>query len=112
MQLLLDECTPKRLKNDFPGHRIQTVTEVGLNGLKNGQLLRAAVEGGFDVLITVDQRLRFQQNLSQFNLAVIILGAKPCRYPQLKLIVPKVVKTLKTIRPGDCVVVHRLSKVI
>ena len=64
---------------------------------------------GFDVLISVDQRLRFQQNLSQFNLAVIILVAKPCRYPQLKLLVPKVLKALETIQPGDCVVVQRLS---
>src|SRR5690242_3902121 len=109
MQLLFDECTPKRLTNDFPGHHIQTVTDAGLNGLKNGQLLRAAVEMGTDVLITVDQRLRFQQNLSQFNLAIIILVANPCRYPQLKLLVPKVLKTLETIRPGDCVVVQRLS---
>lgn len=99
MRLLFDECTPKRLTNDFPG----------LNGLKNGQLLRAAVELEIDVLLTVDQRLRFQQNLSQFNLAVIILVAKPCRYPQLKLLVPKVLRTLETIRPGDCVVVQRLS---
>jgi hypothetical protein len=67
MQLLFDECTPKRLTNYFPGHHIQTVTEAGLNGSKNGQLLRAAVEMGFDVLVTVDQRLRFQQNLSQFT---------------------------------------------
>ena len=109
MRLLLDECTPTRLTNYFPGHHIQTVTEVGLNGLKNGQLLRAAVEMGFDVLISVDQRLRFQQNLSQFNLAVIILVARPCRYPQLKILVPKVLKALETIRPGDCVVVQRLS---
>ena len=101
MRLLFDECTPKRLTHDFPGHHVQTVTDVGLNGLKNGQLLRAAVEMGIDVLLTVDQRLRFQQNLSQFNLAVIILVAKPCRYPQLKLLVPKVLKTLETIRPGQ-----------
>jgi hypothetical protein len=86
MRLLFDECTPKRLTKDFPGHHIQTVTDA-----------------------SVDQGLRFQQNLSQFNLAVIILLAKPCRYPQLKILVPKVLKALKTIRPGDCVVVQRLS---
>jgi predicted nuclease of predicted toxin-antitoxin system len=44
MKLLLDECAPKRLKNDFPGHEIQTVDDVGLRGLKNGELLRAAAE--------------------------------------------------------------------
>ena len=56
MKLLLDECAPKRLRNDFPGHEIRTVEEVGLKGLKNGELLRAAAEQ-FDVLITVDRRM-------------------------------------------------------
>ena len=72
MKLLLDECTPTRLRNDFPGHEIRTVAEVGLKGLQNGELLRAAAEQ-FDVLITVDRRMQFQQNLSQFNLARIPL---------------------------------------
>jgi Domain of unknown function (DUF5615) len=106
MKLLLDECTPRRLRNDFPGHQIQTVPEAGLNGFKNGRLLRTAVEQGFEVLITVDQRLRFQQNLSKFQLAVIILVATPCRYPQLKPLAPKVLQVLETIRPSDCILVQ------
>lgn len=81
MKLLLDECTPKRLRNAFPDHQVQTVTDVGLNGLKNGQLLRAAVDKGFDVLLTVDQRLRFQQDLSQFNVGVIIMVATRAGIP-------------------------------
>ena len=73
MKLLLDECAPKRLKYDFHGHEIQTVEDVGLKGLKNGELLRAAAEQ-FDVLITVDRRMQFQQNLFQFNLALVVLS--------------------------------------
>lgn len=53
MKLLLDECTPRRLKRDFAGHQVFTVDDVGLKGVKNGELLRAAVDKGFDVLITV-----------------------------------------------------------
>ncbi len=71
MKLLLDECAPKRLRNDFSGHEIWTVEEVGLKGLKNGDLLRAAAEQ-FDVVITVDRRMPTQQNVSQFNLALIV----------------------------------------
>ena len=106
MKLLLDECAPRRLKNHFPNHQVQTVSDVGLGGVKNGELLRAAVEKGFDVLITVDQRLRFQQNISQFDLAVVVLIAKPCRYPQLKSLVLKVLTALQTIKAGECVVVQ------
>jgi predicted nuclease of predicted toxin-antitoxin system len=105
MKLLLDECAPKRLKNDFPGHEIRSVEDVGLKGLKNGELLRAAAEQ-FDVLITVDRRIQFQQNLSQFNLALVVLLAKPCRYAQLKLLMPKVLACLKTIKAGEIVIIQ------
>lgn len=105
MKLLLDECTPKRLKNDFTGHETVTVAEVGLNGLKNGQLLAAAVEQGFEVLVTVDQRLQFQQNLSRFNLAVIVLVAEPCRYSQLKLLIPTVLRVLESIGRSEYVMI-------
>lgn len=105
MKLLLDECAPKRLKNDFPGHEIRTVEDVGLKGLKNGELLRAAAEQ-FDVLISVDRRMQFQQNLIQFNLALVILIAKPCRYAQLKLLTPKILDYLKTIKPGEIVMIQ------
>ena len=104
MKLLLDECVPKRLKNDFTGHEIRTVEEVGFKGLKNGELLRAAAED-FDALITVDRRMPTQQNLSQFNLAVIVLVAKPCRYSQLRLLVPKVLENLDNIKPRDIVII-------
>ena len=105
MKLLLDECAPKRLKNDFPGHETRTVEDVGLRGLKNGELLRGAAEQ-FDVLITVDRRMQFQQNLLQLDLALVVLVAKPCRYAQLKLLTPKILACLKTIKAGDIVVIQ------
>ena len=64
MKLLLDECTPARLKWDFQAYDVQTVEDAGLKGLKNGELLRTAISNGFDVLITVDQNISFQQNLT------------------------------------------------
>ena len=106
MKLLLDECAPRRLKNQFPNHQVQTVVDLGLSGVRNGELLRQAVANGFDVLITVDQRLRFQQKIPQFDLAVVILVAKPCRYPQLKALVLKVLTALLTIKAGECVVIQ------
>jgi predicted nuclease of predicted toxin-antitoxin system len=106
MKLLLDECTPKRLKNNFRGHEIQTVDEAGLKGVLNGDLLRAAIRQQFDVLITVDRRLLFQQNLSQFNIAVVILVAKPCRYVQLRTLVPEALVALKRIKAGEVVIIQ------
>src|SRR5215211_4767938 len=105
MKLLLDECAPKRLRNDFPGHDVWTAEEVGMKGLKNGDLLRGAAEH-FEVVITVDRRMPTQQNVSQFNLALIVLVAKPCRYAQLKLLVPRVLEYMRTIKPGDIVTIQ------
>lgn len=104
MKLLLDECVPKRLRNDFPGHEIWTVEEVGLKGLNDGELLRATAEQ-FDVLITVDRGMQFQQNFSKFDLALVVLIAKPCRYAELKLLTPKALVCFETIKPCDVVVI-------
>lgn len=106
MKLLLDECAPKRLKRDFAGHQVFAVDDVGLKGVKNGELLRAAVDADFDVLITVDRKIPSQQNLAQLPLAVLILVAKPCRYPELKLLVPKALEALHKIKVGDLITIQ------
>ena len=102
MKLLLDECTPKRLKLDFSGHTVHTVEEAGLKGLKNAALLRIA-SSRFDVLITVDQHIPFQQHLPNFPIAIVILTARSNRYIELKVLVPKVEEALLGIKPGDVV---------
>ena len=102
MRLLLDECTPKRLKREFAGHDAFTVDDVGLKGLKNGELLRAA-SGKFDVVVTVDQKMPFQQNPAALELGLIILLAKRSRYQELKALVPKALEALTTIKTGDIV---------
>jgi predicted nuclease of predicted toxin-antitoxin system len=106
MKLLLDECVPRRLKNDFEGYDVRTVEEVGLKGLLDAELLSAAGVQQFDVLITVDRRMPFQQNLSQLNLALIVLVAIPCRYVQLKLLIPATLSVLRTIKRGEVVVIE------
>ena len=70
MKLLLDECVPRPLKRDLAKHDVSTVAEAGYGGLKNGTLLRAAA-GKYDVLITVDRNIAFQQNISSFQIAVL-----------------------------------------
>lgn len=61
MRVLLDECVPRALRQDLPGHDVKTVGEAGWAGVKNGALLRLA-ETAFDVLLTVDRNLEYQQN--------------------------------------------------
>ena len=104
MKLLLDECVTNYLKPEFAAHTVSTIDEAGLKGLKNGKLLEAA-SGRFDVLVTVDQNLRFQQNLQTVDIAILILKAHPSTFPKLKLLVPKALEILETIEMGGVVVV-------
>ena len=100
MRVLLDECVTRYLKRDFTGHEVLTVEEAGFKGLKNGRLLQAA-SGQYEVLVTVDQNLKYQQNLKTFALAVIVLKAKRSTYPMLKSLMPQVLETLEEIKPGE-----------
>ncbi|MEQ1605383.1 MAG: hypothetical protein ABL999_11000 [Pyrinomonadaceae bacterium] len=107
MNLLLDECVTNYLKPDLIGHWISTLDEAGFKGLKNGKLL-AAASPDFDALITVDQNLRFQQNIKNFDIAILVLRAGRSTYPYLKPLVPQALAELESISPGDIVVVSSI----
>ncbi|MBC5794969.1 DUF5615 family PIN-like protein [Sphaerospermopsis sp. LEGE 00249] len=104
MKLILDECIDRRLTQEFIGYEIKTVPQMGWAGTKNGKLL-ALIEKEFDVFITVDRNLSFQQNLSQFNIAVVVLPAKSNRLMDLKPLVPKILDILSTVIKGQSVVI-------
>jgi hypothetical protein len=106
MKLLLDECTPKRLKVDFPGHEVFTVEQAGLKGLKNGELIIVA-SSRFDVLITVDQNLPFQQNIAIDSIAILILIGKSNRYSDLKMLTGQALDALLSIKTGEVVRIGR-----
>ena len=106
MRLLLDECLPRTLKTEFQGHRVQTVPEMGWAGKKNGELLRLAKKE-FDVFITLDQNLQYQQNLSKTTMAVCLLAVKNNRYESVASLVAKVIAAISHIQPGQVV---RISK--
>jgi len=73
MRILLDECVPRRLRRELPEHDVHTVAEMGWAGKKNGELLQSLAGQGFEVLLTVDQNLRHQQNLKAAGIAVVVL---------------------------------------
>jgi hypothetical protein len=100
MNILLDECTPRVVKKRLPHLAIRTVQEMGWSGVKNGELLkRAALQ--FDVFITTDKNLRYQQNLSRVKLGFIVLPSN--RVTVVIAVLPEIESALKTIRSGDIV---------
>ncbi|MES2465446.1 MAG: hypothetical protein V4671_33175 [Armatimonadota bacterium] len=81
VKLLLDHCVPRPLRTRFAGHDVQTTYERGLGTFKNGVLLAAAESDGFDVLITTDQNLPYQQNSTGCQIAILVLVARSNRVP-------------------------------
>jgi nucleoside-triphosphatase THEP1 len=102
--VLLDECVTRKLKREFIGHDVVTVDEVGMKGLKNGNLLRSA-SGRFDVLVTVDRSLPFQQNVKSYNIAVLVLAARKNSYDALSSLIPQALEALKSINIGEVIVI-------
>ena len=103
MRLLIDECIDERLRLLFPGHEVETARYANLAGLKNGRLLEAAEEAGFDVLITADQNIPDQQNLSGRRIALVILCGPTNRLRDLAPLVPAAVSAMALIGCGDVV---------
>jgi hypothetical protein len=102
MKVLLDECVPRKLKRELAEHEVLTVTGRGWSGIKNGKLLTLA-EAEFDVFLTVDQNLKYQQNLKAFNIGVILLVARNNRLKTLLPLMPEAKEALENIRAGDFV---------
>ncbi len=84
MRILLDESLPRRLRHAFAGHEVVTVVEAGWSGVTSGELLQLAAPR-FDLFVTVDQNLQYQQNLSALPLAVAVLVARDNQLESLRL---------------------------
>ncbi len=102
MKLLLDECVTRHLKRELASHEVHTVEEAGFKGLENGDLLKAA-SGVYEVLITVDRNIPYQQNLASLNIAILILAAKKNSYMRLKPLIPRALSALESIKAGDVI---------
>lgn len=100
MRVLLDECLPRRLKQELVGHDVVTVPEAGWAGKQNGELVNLA-KGRFDVFVTIDQNLPAQQQANTLDIAVVILAARSNRFQDIRPLIPDLLKALGSIgRPA------------
>jgi hypothetical protein len=93
VRVLLDECLPRRLKRELVGHDARTAPEMGWASKTNGELL-ALASVDFDVFLTSDRNLSHQQNLSAFDIAVVVLIASSNRIDDLRPLVPRLLEVL------------------
>lgn len=102
MRVLLDESLPRPLSELLVGHDVSTVAQIGWTGLKNGALLRRAA-AKFDVVLTADHNIEFQQNLKQLPVAIVVLIAATNRIESLAPLVPKILEHLDSLEPKTLV---------
>ena len=102
MKLLLDEDLDPRIRHEFANHDARTVKYMGWLGEKNGELLKLARDQ-FDVFVTCDQSIPYQQNLTQDDVAILIFRAKTNSLKRLQPLIPQALKNLKNIRRGEIV---------
>jgi predicted nuclease of predicted toxin-antitoxin system len=102
MKLLIDECLPRTLKRLLGEHECRTVQEMGWSGKTNGVLL-ALADVEFDVLVTIDQGIEYQQGLAKRKIAVLVFSAPSNQIEDLAPLIPAALDTLRGIRPGSAV---------
>ena len=100
MRILLDENLDWRLKRGLPGHEVESVPHLGWAGIQNGALLKKAEEYGFEVFITMDSNLDFQQHLTGRELKVFVLRARTNRFQDTYALLVKVLQNLPFIQKG------------
>ena len=101
MKILLDECVTKRLKPYLPGHEVYTVTEMGWNGLYNGKLMTKCVESSFDILLTIDKNILYQQSVAKYDLTVVVLNAQDSKISTLSAFIPSFEAKLKSFEKNN-----------
>ena len=103
MRLLIDECLPRKLKNHLQSYTCETMPEAGFAGEKNGDLLLLAAQAGFDVFLTMDRGIEYEQNLASSKLGIILLRARSNRLPDLLPHVAKIIRLLPELKPCELV---------
>ncbi len=106
MKVLLDECIPRKLKPLLVGHACRTASEAGYAGKKNGESLELAERAAFDVFLTLDRGIIYQQNLAVRKISLALLRTPSSRLSHIKPLVPALLDLFSKIVPGG---VHKLG---
>ena len=101
MKLLFDQGTPAPLRRHLPGHTVKTAYECGWSQLENGDLLQTAESSGFEVLVTTDRNLKYQQKLADRRIAIVALMSTS--WPRIQSRIPEIQAVVNEIQPGDYV---------
>ncbi|MBL8294878.1 MAG: hypothetical protein JNN08_23735 [Bryobacterales bacterium] len=99
MKILFDHGTPRSIARSLPGHEVTRAAELGWHEIGNGELIRRAEEAGFDVFVSTDQNICYQQNPEQRLIAIVILTDQ--QWPNVRLHVEKIAAAVGAATPGS-----------
>ncbi len=101
MRILFDQATPVPIRSYLEGHTVRTAAQQSWDKLANGDLLIAAEDARFELLLTTDKNMRYQQNLANRKIAIVVIGQQ--QWPQLRLYIERVVQAVNSATPGSYV---------
>ncbi|MBM2816244.1 MAG: hypothetical protein HW421_3006 [Ignavibacteria bacterium] len=105
MKILLDENIPINLKRELSDFEVFTVRDMNWDSYKNGDLLKSAIQSGFNVLITTDKNLQFQQNIKKFKIAVIVLDVLLLKWSYIEPLLPHIIELLPNVENGQIYII-------
>ena len=107
MKILLDECVTKRLKKYLEEFEVFTVRALGLSGIKNGKLLAYCVENQFDILLTIDKNLMYQQDLDKYPVTIVVLNCFSSKIEELITFLPSFKSQVETLQKHKAYVIDK-----
>jgi len=99
MKILFDNGTPKRIAASLIGHEVTYARQIGWEQLENGELIQRAEDAGYDILLSTDKNIRYQQDLSKREIALVILGNP--QWPQVRLFLDRIAAAVNASTPGS-----------
>jgi predicted nuclease of predicted toxin-antitoxin system len=107
MKILLDECVTKKLKLLLVGHEVFTIGQLGWTGLKNEILIEKAVKENFDILLTIDKNICYQQNTAKYNLSIVVLNANNSNIETLQEYIPNFINEVNSFEKGKFYIIEK-----
>jgi len=108
MKVLLDECVTKRLKAHLKDFEVHTVVEMGWSGVKNGKLISLCVSNHFDVILTIDKNMMYQQNIKKYAITIAVLDTLTSKLDELILFIPSFKNQIYYLEKGKAYIIEKL----
>ncbi len=107
MKILLDECITKRLKLHLKDFEVFSVHELNLSGIKNGKLMAYCSENNFNILLTIDKNLMFQQNLEKYKVSIVVLNSKTSKIEELITFLPNFISKVSSFEEHQAYLIEK-----